>query len=152
MRRPLTFICLFCEDIRDERSGQDTMIGIMPDNLTVGQIPAVIPKLGVYFRIQLEKDDNPRSIKLKLRLPGGGELQMGSLDAIISQAKAEAETNEMPFAGLIARGVLSPVPISSPGKIEAIVEIDGTEYVCGALRLRKGEVPTPLQFTVHNPT
>jgi hypothetical protein len=148
MARPFTFICLFCEDIREERSGQDTIIGVMPDNLTVSPLPGAIPRLGVYFRIQLEKDDNPQSIKLKLRVPGGLELTMGSLDGLIVQAKADAEKNGIPFAGLIARAVLSPVPISSPGRIEAIAEIDGAEYVCGAMNVqRANEVPTPLQFT-----
>jgi len=139
MRRPVTCIGLFCEDIREEKSGQDTLVGVMPDNLSVGQIPAVIPKLGIYVRIQLESDDNPRSLSVKVRMPGGMELSMGTLDELVARAKADAEKSGVPFAGMISRSVLSPVPIPLPGKIEAIVEVDGAEYVCGVLNVSKGE-------------
>lgn len=143
--RPFTIIGLFCEDIREEKSGQDTLIGVLPDNLNIPNVPAIMPKLGIYIRVQLERNANPQTLKIKLRVPGAADMPMTKLDNLISQAKTEAETHGLPFAGLVARGVISPFPIHALGSIEAIVEVDGAEYVCGVLNLVTGsEVSTSV--------
>jgi hypothetical protein len=33
---PVSAVCVFCEDLREDKSGQDIIIGTFPDNL-VGQ-------------------------------------------------------------------------------------------------------------------
>src|SRR5262245_674883 len=120
--RPFKVVGLFCEDIRQEKSGQDTLVGVLSDNLSVPNAPVLIPKLGIYIRVQLDKDASPRTLRIKLRVPGGPDVPVTSLDDLISQARADADTHGLPFAGLIARGVISPFPVHALGKIEAIVE------------------------------
>jgi len=133
--RPFTVIGLFCEDIREEKSGQDTIVGVLPDNLHTPRVPAALSKLGIYIRVQLDKEANPQTLKAKLRVPGGSDIPIASLEDLIGKAKIDAEIRKLPFAGLVARGVISPFPIPAFGKVEAIVEIDGIEYVCGVLNV-----------------
>ena len=134
MKRPFSIITLFCEDIREEKSGQDTLVGILPDNLVVAAIPGRLPKLGIYVRIHLEREDNPITMKIRVTIPQGNPVEM-NLDDVLRAAKQYAEKEGLPFAGIVAKGLISPVPIQATGKIEAIAEIDGMEYICGILTI-----------------
>jgi hypothetical protein len=140
--RPFPIIALFCEDIREEKSGQDTLVGILPDNLNIVNLPGMLSKLGIYIRIQLEHEDNPQTIKIRVKGPLSQHLEIGSLDHLIGQAKSQAQEKGFPFAGLVAKSIISPFPVQELGKIEAIVEIDGTEYICGALNIIQSPMAT----------
>jgi len=136
MRRPFSIVALFCEDIREEKSGQDTLVGILPDNLVVGTLPGILPKLGVYFRIQLEREDSPQTMKVRVKILRVPAVEM-SLDHVIDAAKQYAEQEALPFASILAKSIISPVPIQASGKIEATAEIDGVEYICGMLSVHQ---------------
>ena len=141
--RPISIIGLFCEDIREEKSGQDTLVGVLPDNIGVKNLPGALAKLGIYIRIQLDRDTDHQTIRTRIKIPERPNIEFASLDHLISDAQTQAEANGMPFAGLIAKGIVAPFQISALGKIEAIVEIDGTEYVCGALNVVQQLMATP---------
>jgi hypothetical protein len=126
---------LFCEDIREEKSGIRTLVGILPDNVYVGNIPGFLPKLCIYFHIHLDSESNVSSIKARLKFPGAPTIDVATFDALIEPTKADAKANGMPFAGFIATAAFVPTRVTQLGKIEAFVEVDGTEYICGALNL-----------------
>jgi hypothetical protein len=137
--RPFSFIGIFCEDVREEVGGTHTIIGVLPDSVNIGGTPGMLPKLGVYIRIQLDQDANPKILKAHIRIPGGAIFQVADFGELISVTKEQAEATNIPFAGLIAKGTFTPLPINQSGRIEAIVEVDGTEYVCGVLNLNQPE-------------
>jgi hypothetical protein len=132
---PLQAIALFCEDIRAEQSGQDTLIGVLPDNMQIGQTPGFIPKLGIYVRILLATDSSAQNIILKMALPDNQEMILGNLEQLIEQARSAAISNKMPYIGLIAKAVMSPFHDLTAGKITVIAHVDGVDYICGALNL-----------------
>jgi hypothetical protein len=140
---PFSIIAFFCEDVREETSGTHTIVGVLPDNLNIGATPGMLPKLGVYVRIQMPLDANPQKIVVRIKVPGELNLELAKFDSLIEEAKTNARNIDMPFFGLIAKGTLSPLPIAAPGRIEAIVEIDGREHICGALNLIQSPGPTP---------
>jgi hypothetical protein len=137
---PFSFIGIFCEDVRDEVGGTHSIVGVLPDNVSIGSLPGMIPRLGIYIRIQLVKDANPKTLKARVKLPSGAVHEIADFSQLIEPVKEQAEKNNLPFAGLIAKGILSPVPITQGGRIKAIVEIDGTEYICGVLNLIQPEL------------
>jgi hypothetical protein len=139
--RPFSFVGIFCEDIRDEVSGTHTIVGVLPDNINIGGLPGMLPKLGIYIRIQIDKDAAPKTLKARMKVPGGTVFEIADFDPLIASAKEQAEQKGTPFAGLIAKGTFTPMPITEIGRIEAIVEIDETEYVCGVLNLIPPEAP-----------
>ena len=57
-------IALFCEDIREEKSGQYAIAGILPDRLNVKRLPTVLPKLGIYLRFHLNTASKFRTTSL----------------------------------------------------------------------------------------
>lgn len=133
--RAFSFIGLFCEDIREETAGTRTLVGILPDNILVSNLPGVLPKLFCYFHIHLSVDSTVTQLKARLKFPGGPVVEVADFEKLIEPTKEGAKATGMPFAGLIATGGVVPAPVSQLGKIEAVVEVDGTEYVCGALNL-----------------
>ena len=128
--------CLFCEDLREEKSEQNTLIGILPDNVAVLAFPGVMPKLAIYVRIHLDAASSiPKAIVAKLISTDGQEIDLPSWDmAVIDKAFIDAKANGTPLVGLVLRAVLAPLPISKAGVMVVKAIIDGTEYVAGNLR------------------
>jgi hypothetical protein len=137
--RPFSFIGIFCEDVRDEVGGTHTVVGVLPDNVNIGGLPGMIAKLAIYIRIQLHKDYNPKVLKARMKIPGGIAFEIADLAELIRPTKEQAESSNMPFVGLVAKAIISPIQISQIGRIEAIVDVDGTEYICGVLNLIQPE-------------
>jgi hypothetical protein len=91
--RPFSFIGIFCEDIRDEVSSTYTLVGVLPDNIFIGGLPGMLPKLGVYIRIQLDEDANPKTLKARVRIPGGAIFELADFEQLIATAKEQAEAS-----------------------------------------------------------
>ena len=53
----------------------------------------------------------------------------------IEQAFSDARAKGMPLVGLILKVVIAPFVLAGPGKISLMVEVDGSEYVVGALNV-----------------
>jgi hypothetical protein len=136
MTQSTSFVGLFCEDIREEKSGQDTIIGVFPDNFAVTSVPVLIPKLALYIRLNFDAPNLPTNISLQLTMDNKEDISLGNMPLeIIEKGKTEADTNEMPFVGLIFKGIIAPFQIQSFGKIMAIVTVDGKDNICGALNI-----------------
>jgi hypothetical protein len=135
--RPITAIALFCEDIRDEKLGTESLVGILPDNLAIGG-PAggFLPKLAIYLRLQLENEVDIKTISARVIFPGGRVIEMATFDPdAVKSAKEQSKANGIPYTGLIGKALMTPVPIEALGKIEVIVTADGEDFVCGILNI-----------------
>jgi hypothetical protein len=136
-------IGIFCEDIRQEQSGQDIIIGTFPDNVNIPSEPAstgattVFPKLGLYVRVNFDVGGAPPTrVSVRLELPDGSSMAAdGWDDNTIRKAFSDAKANQMPLVGLILKFVFTPFPIRQDGKLTAIVNVDGSDYVAGAINL-----------------
>jgi hypothetical protein len=135
-------VAIFSEDIREEKSGQDTVVGTMPDNLNVTNAPpapnlrALMPRLGIYVRVNFLNDEKPKEAAVKILNTDGSLITQGGWDqSVIDKAFDDAKTNQMPFVGFIFKVVVGPLPIASGGKITAIVMVDGSETIIGALNI-----------------
>jgi hypothetical protein len=141
---PVSAVCVFCEDLREDKSGQDIIIGTLPDNL-VGQasppspnVKAFLPRIGAYLRVHLDVErDIPKEISAKLLTTDGQLVAETMWDrSVVDKAFADSKTNHMPIVGLIFKVVVAPFPISiEGGKITALVIIDGVEYLAGAVNI-----------------
>ena len=135
-------ICLFCEDIREEKKNTDIIIGVMPDNIRVAQVPGLFPRLALYARIQSPVDDPPPSISLRLELPGGKSIDLSGMpQEEITKAVEMARQNEAPYIGIILKAILGNVSIESPGRFSAIARLGDKEYLAGTLNVKIEEEP-----------
>src|SRR5215208_8095167 len=100
--QPVSAVAIFCEDIREEQSGQNTIVGTLPDNLVVQAPPtgtpstasAVMGKLAVYLRINFDIDDKPQEVTIKLLNTNGTLLTEGGWDrSVMDKAFADSKAN-----------------------------------------------------------
>src|SRR5204863_1010 len=99
---PLSAIGIFCEDIREEKSGQVTLVGILPDNVVMPRIPPeiaeknpsarpIIPRIALYVRVHVGADEAMQPLRLKLILPNDSEMEIGTIDTdLITKSQNEA--------------------------------------------------------------
>jgi hypothetical protein len=143
---PFSAVCVFCEDIREEKSGQDSIIGTLPDNLiaqgpppqSVPNARVFLPRMGIYLRIHLDAaQETPKKISAKVISTDGETIvQTGWDSAIIDKTFADSKENHMPVVGLIFKAVIHPFPITlEGGKIIAVAVVDGVERIAGALNV-----------------
>ncbi len=134
---------LFCEDIREEKQGTDTLIGILPDNIVVQALgqseqtgQPVFPKLALYVRINVSHETHIETLSVKLGLPDGSVLNLTTFDKELIK-KTHLDASEAPFMGFLSKTVFRPMPLPMKGRFEAIVEMNGDETVCGFLNVTR---------------
>lgn len=145
--RPVSSVAIFCEDLREEKSGQDSIIGTMPDNVNLPgavmpnssnpvQSTPMLPKLGLYLRMNLDAEEKPTQLSVRV-IDAKGELIAGGgwEQHLIDKAFKDANENKMPFVGLIFKILVAPFPIFAEGKITAIATVNETDYVAGAINI-----------------
>jgi hypothetical protein len=138
---------LFCEDIREEKSDQLTLVGILPDNVDIpppptGAARGMIPKLCLYVRIYLDLEDELKEIKVRLAFPGSSaeEIDVGSIsEQLIRTSKEQAVANGLPIAGVVHRVVLQQFTFPTAGKITAVVESEQMRRTCAVLNFRTAQ-------------
>ena len=134
--------CLFCEDIREEKKNTDTIIGVMPDNIRVAQVPGLFTRIALYVRIQSPVDDPPPSISLRLELPDGESIDLSGMpQEEITKAVETARQNEAPYIGIIIKAIMGNVSIKSAGRLSAIARLGDKDYLAGTLNVKVEEAP-----------
>lgn len=129
-------LAIFCEDIREERTGQDTLIGIMADNIAVPTTPVMLARLAIYTRVYFDSSEEPEPINAVVQMPSGEKHELGVADtALVRDAFNTAKSNNAPLAGVVLKGIFSPLPLPSFGAISAIVRIGAREHVLGTLNV-----------------
>lgn len=141
---PTSVIALFCEDIREEKSGLYTLIGIMPDNLEgrvdsggpADGVPA-IPKLAIYVRLQFDPRDDLGPIKSSLTFPTGEKREIDMLEAsVVETARKGAIEQGNPIAAVFSRMQMVNFPVLATGRLTLEVTIKRKKYLAGSLHLK----------------
>jgi hypothetical protein len=146
----MTYSCagLFCEDIREEVNGSHTIVGVMPDNITLAGPPAkdagsslLFPKMGIYLRINLDVSHRPEgAITARAVFPGIPEVSLGELGSdAIEKAFADAVAKNFPVVGVVFKAVLSPVQFKESGLAQAFVKVEEKESLGAMLNIQIAE-------------
>lgn len=135
----ISVVGLFCEDIRQESAGSDTIIGILPDNLHVTQA-GILPRLALYIRIHLDPATDPGPIKSRVVSPNGEVVTESEIDPNLVRATREKALSQgSPLAGLISRLTWSNFPARESGRVRALITAGGKEFVCAHLNIHVPE-------------
>lgn len=145
-------VSIFCEDIREEKSGQDTIVGTLPDNLEIAFPPnqnivstkAALPKLGVYLRVNIGIENTvPAIIKAYVKNTNGELIvETDWSREVIDKAFADSKKKASPHVGFVFKAVMGPVPLHNSGRISVTASVDGVEYIAGTLNV---VIPTVLE-------
>jgi len=139
----MKIVGFFCEDIRQETTGTETIVGALPDNMNVPSVPGIFSKLAVYLRVQIDLNEAPDSIIATLKTPWGETFKLGEADKkILDEALQGAKDSNLPIAGVVIRALFAPFPVQDYGLMTAVAEVGGVERVCALLNI-KPTTPAP---------
>ncbi|MGP3661482.1 DUF6941 family protein [Burkholderia gladioli] len=133
---------VYCEDIRFEKSGQTSIIGVLPAAIGIPSFPHVIPKLGIWLRVRVERGSRIGSAKLQVVADSGKALA----DMEISEQDFANQLSEIEKVGLLPgeaesveigiNCIISPVVFDGETAIRTKLVIDGEEYTCPSMAVR----------------
>ncbi len=133
----VSIVGMFCEDIREEKAGGATLLGIFPDNVNVPMIPGAFPKLCIYVRAIFDPTIDPGPVDLALVLADGESQSLGALDSeIAAKGREDALQKGSPLVGLIASITMANLPIMQAGRIKIVATMAGEEIVCGVMNVQ----------------
>ncbi len=131
-------VTLFCDDIREEKNGMDTLIGVYPNNVNVPQFPFSFPKLGMYTRIHFDVEDSPGDITIQASSPIEENTPLTVMtEESFSEAQQQTKEEGLPIVGLISKALAIGFTVKEPGQVKIIVTIQGVEYLGGVLNVNQ---------------
>lgn len=130
----ISAIALFCDDIREEKSGAHSIIGIMGDNIIVPGFPGAVPKLGIYIRLHLSVEFKPCKFAVSLIYPNGDRLQVNEIEqALVRKTLKDAKLTKTNIAGIYSQLVAAPFPVSQEGRIAVEISWNQSSMMIGGL-------------------
>jgi hypothetical protein len=140
MTQPVHIVALFCADIREEKSGSLTLVGIFGDNVSIPRPPkdhpdatGIVPKLAVYVRIGFDVTAVPKEIALQVIMPNGEELPRQVIEEKTIVEAGNTKDKGNPLGSVIARLEFVPFPISKLGLMIVNAIVDGETFLAGTL-------------------
>ena len=128
---------LFCDDLREEKSGMDTLVGVHPDNINVPSFPFSFPKIAIYTRINLDAADSPGDISIVISVPNEDDVLLSTLDTeMITNAQTKSKKDGSAMVGLISKAIAANFTVPAPGQVKITVKIKGKKYVGGVLNVK----------------
>jgi hypothetical protein len=124
---------LFCEDIRDETRGTETLVGVLAGGLLLSEMPFKFHKLGIYVRLQFARDWSHGPIQCVLLLPGGESIEIGLIDKTTFE-KNDTPTNDDSLTG-VTLAVVRSVEVKQAGILSVVLRFQGSEITIGNLEV-----------------
>jgi len=120
-----------------ESSGQETLVGVYPDNIQTAQFPVTLPTLAIYCRISFDPKSPPSKLSVRFADPVDTNLFVNPIeDDVIKAALAGVVPDRLPLATIITRAGFAPFHASRPGQYKVYVDVDGDEAVGGLLNFK----------------
>jgi len=133
-------VALFCEDIREEKSGTTTLVGVFSDNIEVPQLPMNFPKLAVYTRIIFPINQKPEELQVIIKDADGKETNFSSFDRdFVKKTIDGVKSKGAPIVGLITRAIAPGFPVQKAGRLLILVRGAKFEIIAGQLNIRVSE-------------
>ena len=145
-------MALFCEDIREEKSGTFTLISILPDNVTVAKPTSerddskgiqhrALSRICVYVRINFDPNYDLPDPSMRLVSPDGNIMELGNIGAeVIARARDEAKARGNTLAGVIFRATFERFQVQKSGAVTLEIQFGDEVQIAGALNFHLEEV------------
>ena len=133
--------CLYAEDVRQEITGQMSIIGAFQGGLRVPSVPSHLPKLAIIANLRIPSKKAPSSVKLDVHRDG--EI----LQTIEPPPEFLHSVTQQHGVGLDEGYTMQFVvgfagfPVPAAGKLEVRAMIDGVALRGNSLEITVGEVP-----------
>jgi hypothetical protein len=135
MTIPISAATIFCDSVRDEKSGASTYVGVVTDNLAVGDMPGMLARLTIYSRIIMPVDSEPQPIDVVLST-NGVETSIGNFDKEkVRAAMAEAAATGSAIVTFLTSAASTPFVVNEPTRLRVFVRIPNVEIESGNLKI-----------------
>jgi len=135
--KSISSVALFCDDIRFEKSNQETLVGVFPDNIEVENLPGVMPKLSIFVKVNCSAGFNLRSLTNRFIDPEGNIIFENSAEQqIIDQAAKDAEQEQSPSFGVKSTIISAPFQFNISGRYLLVSVINDEECLSGFLNIK----------------
>lgn len=137
----LAATAIFAEDLRQEASGQVTIVGVLPDNLEAefpqGSGDAMFPKLSVYTRTMIDIDKfDGSNVRCFLQSPSGNTIfDFTAESAVLLGEAAKGKAQGASYLTVIHQAVLTPFNFSEAGRYSVVIEYAGQTVVAGSINM-----------------
>jgi hypothetical protein len=137
----ISAVVLFAEDVREEKSGQFTLIGIISDNMLVPGFPGLLPKLAMYVRVHIPVDWAINTAYIYIENDDGLRALVTQFDAdMIDKAQREARSTANPIAGMMAHVVAAPFAVERPSRTWLTMDYGQESFYLGSLNFVDGSL------------
>ncbi len=130
--------CLYAEDVRQEKSGQMSIIGVFQGGLKVQAVPTQLPKLSIIANLRLPSANQPTSVELEVLL---GDVVLQVIEPPADFLQTVVEQNKIGSNdGLTMQFIVGFVgfPIPHEGKLDVRANVDGLLVRSNALEMTVG--------------
>ncbi len=133
-KRVTAIVALVCDDVRNESSGKEILIGVFADNVYVGVLPANLI-VSLYIRLRLA-DNQSGNIKFRVMSPGGTQVTPEVPFAL----PPPADHRDIAIASMAIRGI--GFQAQAEGRYEFQWQPPEQEWeAITSLFIKKGQVP-----------
>jgi hypothetical protein len=136
MAPTFTLLGMFCEDIREEKNGQDTIVGVLPDHIEIPRLSGSFAKIAVYLRFAFTPDSSVSNISYWIEMLDGTKIKKEVDGKLILKAKDDSRESGHPLATIIARIRMGPVLVNNEGRFNLHASIDGDETLVSSLNVK----------------
>ena len=138
MNKQPEFFALFCDDVRLELGGTQSIIGVLQDAVLVEEFPLTIPRLSVFFYLHLFDSDLDQ-VTVELQNAQTGDVlraislqDIDRLKASLSNMGDALQVNGMKVSGVIESGEIA---LSEPLMLRLCVHLTETRTLYSSSRL-----------------
>jgi hypothetical protein len=134
----ISVIAIFCSDIRQEKGGTETIVGVFPDTVNLPTIPGAFSQMHIYVRMHVRPSYLVSAIITRIVLPDGSELEQSEMNPdLITRTRAKYEAANAPYMGFIVKFGIAPFQVVQEGPLKVIVRVDGVDHIAGQVTFRK---------------
>lgn len=139
--RDISAIALFCHDIREEKSGTYSLIGVVGDNINVPGFPGAIPKFAIYVRIHVSVNWNPCEFDIFLNNSNGDRILVSKIEKeLVEKTLYDAKLQGNNIGGIYSHLVASPFPIQKEGRFSLDLAWGTDSLYLGGVNFIKAEI------------
>ena len=136
----ISAIAVFCDDVREERSGMKSIMGIYGDTVAVPAFPGAMPKFGIYVRIHISMDFEPCELQIFLNYPNGERVLVNTIEkSLVEKTLAESKATGNIIAGIYSIQIAAPFPVDQEGRIFVELESQSAKLTLGSINFIQSE-------------
>lgn len=127
-------LAIFCDDIREEMRGTETIVGAYPSNISVPNFPGQLERFSLYIRTHVPTGADVGDIRIALTMPDGAVTDLSTMPSdFVRKAQQDASDNGFPFAILITRVSFPTFVVAVAGVVLVSVACNEGTVVAGML-------------------